>query len=61
MKGHVARKGNRWYAVIYDGTDPITGKEKRTWHAAGTDAPTQSGSQLASPPNATAATTKRVR
>ena len=37
MKGHVARKGNRWYAVIYDGTDPVTGKEKRTWHAAGTD------------------------
>ncbi len=37
MKGHVARKGNRWYAVIYDGTDSVTGKEKRTWHAAGTD------------------------
>lgn len=37
MKGHVARKGNRWYAVIYDGTDPVTGKEKRTWHAAGTE------------------------
>ena len=37
MKGHVARKGDRWYAVIYDGTDPITGKERRTWNAAGTD------------------------
>jgi hypothetical protein len=22
MKGYVVRKGNRWYAVIYEGTDP---------------------------------------
>jgi integrase len=35
MKGYVARKGNRWYAVIYEGTDPITGKERRSWHPAG--------------------------
>jgi hypothetical protein len=35
MKGHVARKGNRFYAVIYEGTDPITGKERRSWHPAG--------------------------
>jgi len=35
MKGYVARKGNRWYAVIYEGVDPITGKERRRWHAAG--------------------------
>jgi hypothetical protein len=35
MKGYVARKGNRWYAVIYEGIDPITGRERRTWHAAG--------------------------
>lgn len=35
MKGYVARKGNRWYAVIYEGTDPVTGKERRRWHAAG--------------------------
>ena len=28
MKGYVARKGNRWYAVIYEGTDPITGRER---------------------------------
>jgi integrase len=37
MDGYVARKGNRWYAVIYHGLDPITGKEQRSWHAAGTD------------------------
>jgi integrase len=35
MKGYVARKGNRWYAVIYEGTDPITGRERRSWHPAG--------------------------
>lgn len=37
MKGYVARKGDRWYAVIYEGIDPVTGQERRTWHAAGTD------------------------
>ena len=36
MKGYVARKGDRWYAVIYEGLDPVTGKERRTWHPAGT-------------------------
>ncbi len=29
MKGHVARKGDVWYVVIYEGVDPITGKERR--------------------------------
>ncbi len=37
MKGYVARKGNSWYAVIYDGLDPVTGRERRIWHPAGTD------------------------
>lgn len=37
MKGYVARRGNRWYAVIYEGIDPVTGKERRRWHAAGTE------------------------
>ena len=37
MKGYVARKGERWYAVIYEGLDPVTGRERRTWHAAGPD------------------------
>src|SRR6266511_1383469 len=35
MKGYVAKKGNRWYAVIYEGIDPITGRERRSWHPAG--------------------------
>ena len=35
VQGYTARKGNRWYAVIYHGLDPITGREQRSWHAAG--------------------------
>ena len=27
MDGYVARKGNRWYAVIYEGLDPVTGRD----------------------------------
>ena len=37
MHGYVARKRGRYYAVIYEGLDPVTGKERRTWHPAGTD------------------------
>jgi integrase len=37
MRGYVARKGDRWYAVVYEGLDPVTGRERRSWHPAGTD------------------------
>ncbi len=37
MKGYVGGKGNRWYAVIYEGADPVTGRERRSWHPAGAD------------------------
>jgi len=37
MQGYVAQRRGRFYAVIYEGRDPITGKERRTWHPAGTD------------------------
>lgn len=37
MKGYITRKNDNWYVVIYEGLDPTTGKERRTWHAAGTD------------------------
>lgn len=30
-----AKKGNRYYAVIYEGVDPKTGKGRHRWHAAG--------------------------
>jgi len=35
MRGHVARKGNRYYAVVYEGLDPATGKERHRWYAGG--------------------------
>jgi len=37
MKGYVAQRRGRFYAVIYEGRDPITGKDVRRWHPAGTD------------------------
>ena len=36
MKGYLVKKGDRYYAVIYEGTDPLTRKERRSWTAAGT-------------------------
>jgi hypothetical protein len=36
VRGYVSRKGDRWYAVVYEGLDPVTGKERRSWHPAGT-------------------------
>ena len=35
MKGYVTAKRGRYYAVIYEGLDPVTGRERRTWHPAG--------------------------
>ena len=37
MTGYITRKNDHWYVVIYEGLDPTTGKERRKWHAAGTD------------------------
>jgi hypothetical protein len=37
MKGHVRQRRGRYYAVIYEGRDPVTGKERRSWHPTGTD------------------------
>ena len=36
MRGYLVKKGARYYAVVYEGTDPLTRKERRTWRAAGT-------------------------
>jgi len=35
MRGYVVKKGKSYYAVVYDGVDPGTGKEKRKWVSAG--------------------------
>ena len=37
MNGYVAKRRGRYYAVVYEGRDPVTGKERRSWHPAGTD------------------------
>lgn len=37
MRGHVAKKGKRYYAVVYEGTDPATGKPRHRWHSAGSN------------------------
>ena len=35
MRGHIARKGTKYYAVVYEGTDPATGKERHRWYPGG--------------------------
>ena len=42
MRGHIAKKGNRYYVVIYEGVNPSTGKGRHRWHAAG---PTRKGAE----------------
>jgi hypothetical protein len=38
MKGYVApRRRGRFNAVIYEGLDPVTGRERRSWHSAGSN------------------------
>jgi len=37
MDGYIAQRRGRFYAVIYAGLDPVTGRERRTWHPAGTN------------------------
>jgi integrase len=37
VNGYVAKRRGRFYAVIYEGLDPVTGRERRRWHPAGTD------------------------
>ncbi len=37
MKGDVTGKRGRYYAVIYEGLDPVTGRERPRWHPAGDD------------------------
>ncbi len=38
MRGYVVEEAGRFYAVIYEGREPDhRGRERRSWHAAGTD------------------------
>jgi len=36
MRGGIHKKGNKYYAVLYDGIDPGTGRKRRSWIPAGT-------------------------
>ncbi|QYG91762.1 site-specific integrase [Iamia sp. SCSIO 61187] len=36
MRGGIQKKGNNYYAVVYDGIDSGTGRKRRTWIPAGT-------------------------
>jgi len=36
MRGTIQKKGTKWYAIVYDGVNPATGKYVRRWVAAGT-------------------------
>ena len=33
--GYLVQRKDRFYAVVYDGRDPLTGRERRTWHTVG--------------------------
>ncbi len=37
MQGYIACMGDRYDAAIYEGTDPINGRERRRWYPTGTD------------------------
>ena len=52
MKGYVARKGDRWYAVIYEGIDPSPAGNGAAGTPPAPTAPTPNGSPPGSPPNA---------
>lgn len=32
--GYVVNRQDRWYAVSYEGMDPLTGRDRRRWHPA---------------------------
>jgi integrase len=57
VKGYVVQKGARFYAVIYEGVNPLTGRERRRWHPAGTDR--IEAEQLAASQAATASAVER--
>ena len=44
MKGHARRKGDRWYAVIYEGIDPVTERSVEAGTRQEPNAPMPNGS-----------------
>ena len=37
MRGYVAKRRNRFWPSSTEGSTPITGRERRSWHPPGTD------------------------
>lgn len=35
MRGHIVKRRSRYYAVVYEGVDPATKKERHRWYPAG--------------------------
>ena len=35
MRGHIVKRRSRYYAVVYEGTDPATGKGRHRWYPGG--------------------------
>ncbi|HRE00398.1 MAG TPA: site-specific integrase, partial [Ilumatobacteraceae bacterium] len=35
MRGHIVKRRSRYYAVVYEGVDPTTQKERHRWYQAG--------------------------
>lgn len=33
MRGHIAKKGGRYYAVVYEGVNRTTGRGRHRWYA----------------------------
>ena len=35
MRGHIRKRGKRWYVVYDEGRDPVTMKRRQRWVSAG--------------------------
>ena len=35
VMAYIVTRNHRFYVVAYDGIDPLTGRERRRWHSAG--------------------------
>lgn len=48
--GYVVNKRDRWYAVGYEGIDPVTGRDRRRWHPAVDEATARAMAESLPPP-----------
>ena len=60
--GYVTDRDGRWYAVSYEGLDPLTGRDRRRWHRADNEADARARADAlpsARPPSARGVTVSR--